>query len=150
MAESSTVTNNKKIAKRYLEECWSKPDLELLDHIVAPDAKGFNFPFFPQGSQGINQVRRGIIRMRSIFPDLHITVNSLIAEGNKVVADRTIRGTQLGEWEKGIPPTRNQVSLRGITIYTIEEGKISELVEVEDGLSFLQQINALKTWNPPS
>ena len=62
---------------------------------------------------------------RSAFPDLHFTIQDQIAEGEKVVTRYTFRGTQQGEL-MGIPPTGKQVSIEGISIYRVADGKMQQ------------------------
>ena len=59
------------------------------------------------------------------FPDLNVTLEDVIAEGDKVVTRWTIRGTHQGEL-MGIAPTEEQIALKGITIHRIEADKIAE------------------------
>src|ERR687898_607991 len=73
-------------------------------------------------------------------PDLKITIEDAIAEGDQVVTRYTIRGTHQGETEEFGPPTGKQMELRGITIHRFEDGKIVEEWEAYDNLSVLQQL----------
>jgi steroid delta-isomerase-like uncharacterized protein len=76
----------------------------------------------------------------SAFPDLHATVEDVIAEGDKVVTRYTVRGTHQGEIEEFGPPTGRQVEIKGLTMHRIEGGKIVEEWERYDNLSVLQQL----------
>ena len=76
----------------------------------------------------------------SAFPDLNVTVEDVIAEGEQVVTRWTIRGTHQGEIEEFGPPTGKQIELEGITIHRIEDGKIAEEWERYDNLSIMQQL----------
>jgi steroid delta-isomerase-like uncharacterized protein len=80
--------------------------------------------------------------LRQAFPDLHITVQDLIAEGDKVVCQNTVTGTHEGEF-LGIPPTGNAVSYDEIFIMRFVNGRIVEASGVVDVLSQLRQIGAL-------
>jgi steroid delta-isomerase-like uncharacterized protein len=80
--------------------------------------------------------------LRQAFPDLHITVQELIAEGDKVVCQNTVTGTHVGEF-LGIPPTGNAVSYDEIFIMRFVDGRIVEASGVVDVLSQLRQIGAL-------
>jgi steroid delta-isomerase-like uncharacterized protein len=79
------------------------------------------------------------------FPDLIVTINELIAEGNKVVCWWTLKGTQLGTYEH-IPATGKSVEIIGIDIYTITNGKISGFERSSDNLSVMRQLGATLTW----
>jgi len=76
----------------------------------------------------------------SAFPDAQVTVEDMIAEGDKVVTRYTIRGTHQGETEDFGPPTGKQVELKGITIHRFEDGQIVEEWEAYDNLSMLKQL----------
>jgi steroid delta-isomerase-like uncharacterized protein len=77
--------------------------------------------------------------LRTSFPDLTITIEDLIAEGDKVVTRLTARGTHQGTF-RGIAPTGRVVSWTGIRIFRIAEGKIVEHWANWDDLSLLQQL----------
>ena len=76
----------------------------------------------------------------SAFPDLHVTVEDVMAEGDKAVTRWTIRGTHQGEIEEFGPPTGKQVEINGITIHRIEGSKIVEEWERYDNLSVMRQL----------
>ncbi len=73
------------------------------------------------------------------FPDAKATVEELLADGDKVVARVSIRGTHQGAF-RGIAPTGKPIALLGINIFRIANGKIVEHWAVRDDLSFLQQV----------
>ena len=74
------------------------------------------------------------------FPDFNVTVEDVIAEGEKVVRRYTTRGTHQGQTEMFGPPTGRQIEQKGITIHRIEDGKIAEEWEAFDSLIMLQQL----------
>ena len=76
------------------------------------------------------------------FPDLHFTVEDLIAEGDKVVARLTVRGTQQGAF-MGIPPTGKHVTVTGIDINRLAGGKSVEHWLNMDTLGLLQQLGVI-------
>ena len=76
------------------------------------------------------------------FPDMHVVVEDMIAEGDKVVSRYTIRATHQGEF-MGIPPTGKQVSWTGIGIDRIKDGKFVESWMNEDNLGLMQQLGAI-------
>jgi len=141
---------NKTLVKRYLEECWARPDLGLVDELVAPSIAMYNHPFFPEGIKGAERIKRLIANIHSMIPDFWIGIDDMVAEGDRIALRWTSGGTQKGEWEDGIPPTNKQVKWTGIDIYRIVGEKIVELKEVGDGLSLLHQVQALQTWKPIS
>ena len=79
---------------------------------------------------------------RTAFPDGRMTVEDMIAEGDKVVTRYTSRGTHKGDF-MGIPATGKEVVSTGIVISRIAEGKIAEDWEEFDGLGFSQQLGVI-------
>ncbi len=128
---------NKAIVRRHMDEVWSKGNLHVIDEIFATD-------FFSHGRQerGVAGLKQTIAAQRTAFPDLQITVEDMIAEGDKVVSRRTMRGTPTGEFH-GIAPTDKQTASSSIAIFRIDDGKIKEIWQVNDRLGLLQQIGAI-------
>jgi steroid delta-isomerase-like uncharacterized protein len=90
---------------------------------------------------GIEGLAQFASRFRSAHPDLRIKLEDDIAEGDKVVTRWTASGTHQGEL-MGIAPTGSQVTVIGITIHRIEDGKIVEEWSNWDALGLMQQIGA--------
>ena len=76
------------------------------------------------------------------FPDAQFTLEDLIAEGDKVVGRVTMRATHRGAF-MGIAPTGKHVTVTGIAIWRIEEGKMAEMWQNWDALGLLQQLGAI-------
>ena len=110
---------------------------DILEEVYAPDLL-WHEP--DQDVQGLEEAKRFLGMYKTAFPDLHATVEDVIAEGDKVVTRWTISGTHQGEIEEFGPPTGKQVEIKGITIHRIEEGKIVEEWERYDNLSVMQQL----------
>ncbi len=110
---------------------------DILDEVYAADLV-WHEP--DQDVRGIEEARQFVSMYLSAFPDLHATVEDVIAEGDKVVTRWTVRGTHQGEIEEFGPPTGKQIEIRGITIHRIEGGKIVEEWERYDILSIMQQL----------
>jgi len=92
--------------------------------------------------RGIEGMKQFVSMIRSALPDLRITLEEDIAEGDKVVSRWRAQGTHQGEL-MGIAPTGNEVAITGITIHRIEDGKIVEEWENWDALGLMQQIGAV-------
>jgi steroid delta-isomerase-like uncharacterized protein len=88
----------------------------------------------------LEQAKQFVTTYETAFPDMNVTVEDVIAEGDKVVTRVTLRGTHQGETEEFGPPTGRQVELKGITISRIEGGKIVEDWDAYDNLSAMQQL----------
>ncbi len=116
---------------------FNKRNLAALDDFYAPDHVDHTLPpGLPVGPEGTKQA---ISTMLEGFPDLHITIEDMIAEGDKVVIRFTIHGTQQGTLG-GIPPTGKQVDVSTIEITCIAGDKIAEDWGLDDRLGMLQQL----------
>jgi steroid delta-isomerase-like uncharacterized protein len=115
---------NKSLVRRFYEEVENKGNLALVDELFAPDFKDvYNTvaPFPVQGREGIKRLAAALKQMM----DLHITVEELVAEGDKVVARFTSRSTHKTEFF-GVPATGKQLPGAGVEIFRIANGKIAE------------------------
>ena len=79
--------------------------------------------------------------MHTAFPDVTVTIQDQIAEGDKVVTRWTAQATHQGEF-MGIPPTGKQVTVKAIHIHQIVDGKISALWEEFDMFGRMQQLES--------
>jgi steroid delta-isomerase-like uncharacterized protein len=84
---------------------------------------------------------------RSALPDLKMVVEDMIAEGDKVVLRYTLEGTHEGELF-GIPPTGKQLSVKGIAVERVSDGKIREHWRVTDELGMMQQLGVIPEMGP--
>ena len=125
---------NKALARRSWELA-DNPD--IIDEVYAPDVVWHNPD---QDVHGIEEAKQFIGMYTTAFPDMSVTVEDAIAEGDKVVTRVTLRGTHEGETEAFGPPTGRQVEGEGITIHRIEGGKIVEEWNAYDNLTLLQQL----------
>ena len=91
----------------------------------------------------VEDLKQFFVMLRSGFPDFQATMEDLLAEGDKVALRFTFRGTHQGEF-LGIAPTGKQVTMVGIDIFRIADGRIVELWgQEEDVLGMMQQIGAI-------
>jgi steroid delta-isomerase-like uncharacterized protein len=130
-----SAEENKALARRAWELAGDNPD--LIDEVYAPDVV-WHEP--DQDIHGSEEAKQFIRTYNTAFPDLNVTVEDVIAEGDKVVTRVTIRGTHQGETEEFGPPTGRHIEVKGITISRIEGGKIVEDWDSYDNLSSLQQL----------
>lgn len=130
---------NKEIVRRLGVEPW-EGSLGVIDELVAPDYVGHD-PAQPemQGPQGIKEFVTGYL---AGFPDGRITIDEQLAEGDLVATRWTGRGTHQGEL-MGIPPTGKQVTVSGITISRVKNGKVVEEWSNWDTLGMLQQLGVV-------
>ena len=128
---------NKALARDSWERIVNQRDLDAIEETYAPD---FVWHEPDQDIRGYEQGRQFASTFFDAFPDINITVEDAIAEGDQVATRYTIRGTHRGETEEFGPPTERQMELEGITIHRIEGGKIVEEWERYDNLSVMQQL----------
>ena len=131
---------NKTLVRRLIEEDIGRGDEAVADEIIHPDfVDHTNPPGMQHGLAG----HKAIVRLfRATFPDLEWRIDDLIAEGDKVVARTTMRGTQRGEFF-GVPPSGKSVEMAGIHVLRIADGKIAEHWGSNDDLGLLRQLGAL-------
>ncbi len=131
---------NKIIARRFNDEVWDGGDEDALDELFAEDVVDHGaIPGQPPGREGH---KYQLALFRSAVPDLHVTTEDIIAEGDKVVTRWTARGTHQGEL-MGIPPTGKEVRIKGIDVLRIEEGRMVERWAEYNDLEVMQQLGAV-------
>jgi steroid delta-isomerase-like uncharacterized protein len=122
------------------DELFNKRNLEAVDEFIAP---GYVLRTAAEGTpSGRDAVRDAIAAYLQGFSDLRITIDELIAVGDKVVGRFTFTGTHDGDL-LGIPPSGRPISVRQFAIYRIDSGQIVEEWEVSDQLGLMQQIGAI-------
>lgn len=146
---SSTEQANKAVVRRFFEEIFNQGNLAAVDELVAPDlvVHGPRFAAPAAGTGPLDRVRQVVSLTRAIWPDLHLTIEDQIAEGDRVVSRWTRRGTQKGEMRNTplgtIPPTGKEVTIAGVTLFRIENGKIAEIWLSPDNLGTFQQLGVI-------
>lgn len=134
-----SIEENKMIVRRFFEVGPSKGDLNAANELLAP---GFSLhvplPCSP-GIQGIDEV---ISACRAAFEDLHVTVEDMVAEEDRVAARFTARGIHNGPF-MGLPPTGKAITMTGMEIFRLESGKIAELWGEANLLGLMQQLGIL-------
>ena len=136
-------TSNKATFRR-LCDAVNTGDAELIsktiDELAAPDMLIHTpLPIEATGAQAAKQVWAMLLRG---LPDLHLTIEDLIAEGDKVVARNSITGTHQGEY-MGLPPTGKSITYNEIFIVRFAGGRIAETWGVVDVLSQMKQLGVI-------
>src|SRR5215211_3124413 len=136
-------TSNKPTVRRF-HDATNTGDLELIsktiDELVEPDAL-VRTPL-PIEATGAELLKEVFARLLRAYPDLHITVDDLIEEGDKVVMRDTVTGTHQGEY-MGMPPTGKSVTYSEIFIARFAGGRIAETWGVVDVFSQMKQLGAI-------
>ena len=129
---------NKALAARIPLEAFNQGKLEVIDEVIADNHIDHAVlpPGLPPGKEGLKLLAKGL---RSAFPDLKITIDLQVAEGDLVVAHATTTGTMKGEFA-GMPPSGKTATWESIHIARVKDGKVVEHWAVQDQLSMLQQL----------
>ena len=133
------VEENKALAREWFARCYAG-NLEVIDELVAEDYVG-QFNSDPP-MHGREALRQGNAATQAAFPDLRIEVEDLVADGDRVAARYTSRGTHTGPFGS-IPPTGKPFAISGITICRFRDGTLVEHWGVYDLLGGLQQLGVL-------
>lgn len=140
--EGATVTleQNKAIIRR-LEEAWQADDWDTLDELFAPDMISHAaVPYLPSGPKGWKLAH---VQMRRAVPDRRVSIEDMVAEGDRVVVRCRMTGTNDG----GLPwaearPSGDRVDMEWISIYRIVDGKVAEHWAINDMITLVRQIGA--------
>jgi steroid delta-isomerase-like uncharacterized protein len=132
-----TTDDNKALVQRFFDEVINQRNLAALDQFAHPG--GVNHTVPPGMPQESNQF---LGQYLNAFPDVKATVEDLMADGDKVVARVSYRGTHQGAF-RGIPPTGKQIAVTGINIFRIANGKLVEHWGLTDRFAVLQQLGVV-------
>jgi steroid delta-isomerase-like uncharacterized protein/4-oxalocrotonate tautomerase family enzyme len=140
-ATTSAEDTHKAIFQRWFEEAWNKGNFDVADELIDP-----NFSVHGAGGQavqtGVEGVKDLVRTWRTAFPDGQMTVDDVIAEGDKVVARLTWRGTHRGDFY-GLAATGKSVVATSIGIDRFANGKIVEGWGEVDMLGMMRQLGAI-------
>jgi steroid delta-isomerase-like uncharacterized protein len=139
-----SLEGNKAIVRSIFEDGLNKGEVDKIAEMTAPDFFDHDIHVETGIPEGPEDMKEALIAIRRGFPDIDVTVEDIIAEGDKVVVRNTWRGTHQGEFN-GIPATGRQIEIGGIVIWRIENGKIAERWATVDTLSLLQQLGVIPT-----
>ena len=137
-----TEEANKIVMHRFLEFINSASE-SLAQELISPDAI-FHVPGSPEPMRGPAGYLAIIGMMRGGFPDIQWTLEEMVAEGDKVAARFTMRGTHRGTFF-GVPPTGKTISVQAMNIYRLSGRQFVEEHGQPDMLGLLQQIGAVPT-----
>jgi steroid delta-isomerase-like uncharacterized protein len=130
---------NKALASRFHRDLFVQGNLAAADEICAPEFV-WRAPNMPPGiSTGPAAVKAFAGMIARGFSGIQITTDDRIAEGDRVVDRWTFRATHTGEF-MGVPATGKQVTVTGIDIFRIADGRLAELWQSWDQLGMMQQL----------
>jgi steroid delta-isomerase-like uncharacterized protein len=119
----------------------NRRNIDAVDEIYASGFVGHD-PAMPEDVRGVEGAREFYGMYQSAFPDVQITIEEQVAEGDTVATRWTARGTHQGEL-LGVPPSGNRVEVMGVTMSRIEGGKVAEEWDNYDALGMMQGIGAI-------
>lgn len=141
--EAKNGAKNKAVAMRVFEEIFNQGKFQVADEIYAPD-------FINHGlhqSIDLKEDQGWVHAEKKAFPDLRMSVQEMVAEGDKVAVLWTFQGTHTGSGYEGLPPTGTRVEVRGITIWRIVDGRIvEEWSSFSETGAYLTMFAHLKWW----
>jgi steroid delta-isomerase-like uncharacterized protein len=134
---------NRDLIRRWYDEVWNKGRTEAIDEMLAPDCLAHGLAdeagktlCGPAAFKAFHQ------KFCGAFPDINVTVEDVVAEGDKVVARCTVRGTHRGG-SLGFAATGKPIEITGVSISRIENGKIVEGWNNFDFMTLFQQVGAI-------
>lgn len=130
---SQTTERNEKVVREIYEECLNRGRAELLPELVADEYVGID------GERGPSGFGATLTDLQNAFPDIHYTIEDVIAEDDRVVVRWTWEETHRGSF-RGLPPSNARVTDTANVIYEFEKGKIVRAWIQSDRLGFFQQI----------
>jgi steroid delta-isomerase-like uncharacterized protein len=137
-----SIEANKEISRRFVEEIWNKRRSRAADEFVSKDCithqlrSGEEPSGIPRGPEAI---KAHLKEWTTSFPDLHFTIEQMIAEGDRVMMQMVARGTHMDLW-RGILPTGKEITIQITVIHRIKNNKIVEDWVLVDFLGVFQQL----------
>jgi len=132
---------NKNAVRRLFEEVWNKGNPQVADELFAP-TYAHHDSSTPDVGRGPESEKRRATLYRTAFPDLRLTIEDIIAEGDTVMARWSCRGTHKGDLS-GIAPTGRQFTISGVSIARFAGGKVVEGWVNWDALGLMQQLGVV-------
>ena len=142
-----SIEQNKATARRWSEELWGKGNLAVADEIIAPEYVRHD-PGDPFPARGPEDVKRIVIMLRTMLPDLSIQIEAMVAEGDLVVSRYTTTATDTRGY-MGKPPTGRTIRTSAMQMFRFANGKIVESWAARDDLGTLVQLGHLPPMGSP-
>jgi steroid delta-isomerase-like uncharacterized protein len=135
-----SVDEHKALVRRFYEQVWDRGNSDFAydvfsDDYVRHDLRSTDALPGPEGQKRIAD------DFRAAFPDLRLTVDLVVGEGDYVVGRWTASGTHLGSW-RAIEPTGRRVTFSAVNIFRFQNGKVAEIWNHRDDLGLSQQVGA--------
>lgn len=135
---NSLEENNKALVRSAIEEIFNEHDITAIDKYIKEDLIQNNTGF-PEGREARKQF---FDMLFNAFPDLHASIDKMVAEDDHVVVFLNWNGTHKGEFQ-GMPATNNPITMKTAHIFRIEDGMIAEQWETSDTLDLLAKTGVI-------
>lgn len=132
---------NKALAHRWFQEVWNEGREATIDELLAPDGLAVGLGESEKDTRGPHEFKVFFQNLRGLLPDIHMRIEDIVAEGDKVVVRLLVEGTHEGSG-LGTRPTGHRVKFAGIVILQFYDGRIVRAWNSWDQLGFLRQIGA--------
>jgi steroid delta-isomerase-like uncharacterized protein len=135
------MSESKDLARRFYEEVFNAGDLDAIDQLLTPDF--VDHEEGPPGTpDGIEGVKAFVTMYREAFPDIHVTIDDMVEEGDRIAVRATFTGTHDGEF-MGVPASGRSIKIEAIDMVRVVDGKAAEHWGVTDAMGLMQQIGAI-------
>jgi steroid delta-isomerase-like uncharacterized protein len=139
-ADMKTASMKEHVQKFY-DQVFNAHNVDMVDSFVTADFTDHN-PDQGHSGKGIDDLKTSLKEFFAAFPDIHITPNFMVAEGDKITVHMTMTGTNSGAM-MGMPATNKQVNVDGVDILTIKDGKATERWGYFDTMKFMMQMGMM-------
>jgi steroid delta-isomerase-like uncharacterized protein len=141
-----TTELNKETYRHFINEIFNSGRFEKLNEFLTAD---YFFQDAPPGTApGRDGIRQTVTMFRSAFPDLKVSIDEQIAEDDKVCSLATTTGTHTGGPIFGIQATGKRVTMKGMTLVRIANGRVAESWVKNDVLGLITQLGAGPKMHP--
>jgi steroid delta-isomerase-like uncharacterized protein len=143
MASGMSLDEVKAVARSYFEELTNKQDVGFADQLFTRDIAFYDPAIVPDGeAHGHAEVKQFFSVFFKVFPDVHFEIDDFLAEGDRAAIRFTWTGTHRTEF-LGVELKERHVSVPGIDIFRIEDGRIAEVRVAFDRSHLLQQLGGI-------
>jgi len=139
----SAEETNRNIVRRWIEEGLTKGNMAVGAEVFAPDCR-IRLAGVPQEMRGPDALVAFLGPIAGAFPDLRVSIDEQVAEGDRLVTRWTATGTHKGDL-MGAEPTGKQVTFSGVACDRLDGGRVVERWEIMDQLGLLQQVGLVPT-----
>jgi steroid delta-isomerase-like uncharacterized protein len=142
-----SASGNRVRIERAFDAIFNEGRLDEADALFEPDAR-FHSPAQPEPFVGPEGFKAFVGGLRAAFPDMRVTIEDLIAEGDIVALRAQIRATHTGVY-RGIPPTLRTIAPSEMVMVRMRAGRVAEAWQMFDGLTVMRQLGVFPRGDPP-